>query len=155
MQRSQLVLISLPALTNAKAVAQVPTSFQPPPASAHCDLERYRARYPWPSTVDTLVMADSLDPPLRRLAAEPLEYPAAQRAAGVLGWLSWAPSLTPPDTWWQLTSWRRPTRRSKHRPFACCAGPNTSHLAPVGGRCGRFGASVSRFGFRGPELEAA
>ena len=87
MQRTLLVLLGLPTLINATALAQAPTAFQPPPASAHCDLERYRARYPWPTAVDTLVMEDSLDVPLQHMVRGPFEYPTVQRAAGVQGWV--------------------------------------------------------------------
>lgn len=86
MLRTLLALMGLPTLTNATVLAQA-KPFQPPPASAHCDLERYRARYPLPSAVDTLVMEASLEVPLRRVAMGPWEYPAAQRAAGVQGWV--------------------------------------------------------------------
>ena len=67
--------------------AQVINRADPPDASLHCSLHRFMQRASLPSGIDTLVLADSLEPPLTRVGRPIPRYPVTQLEAGNEGWV--------------------------------------------------------------------
>ena len=67
--------------------AQVINRVHPPAAALHCDLQRFANLISLPSQIDTLVTADSLDPPLSRMRGPNPQHPIKQLEAGNEGWV--------------------------------------------------------------------
>ena len=87
MKPTPLFLLSLATVFASPTLAQNPSRMQFPGAAVYCDLDRYVRRWGLPRGLDTLVLADSLNPPLKQTTSPAYAYPVAQRTAGVEGWV--------------------------------------------------------------------